>query len=161
MEVNFLALLVAALSSLVTGFIWYNPKVFGTAWMKETGIVMDENKKPNMVKIFGMTIVYAFFIAFILQMLVIHQFGALGLIGGDPAKALPSYAAFMSDYGTHFRTFKHGALHGTMTGLFLCLPILGVGALYENRSFKYTFIVGGYWVVTCALMGGIICAWEA
>ncbi|RZJ66400.1 MAG: DUF1761 domain-containing protein [Flavobacterium sp.] len=160
MEINFLALLVAALSSLVTGFIWYNPKVFGTAWMKETGIVMDENKKPNMVKIFGMTIVYAFFIAFVLQMLVIHQFGALGLVGGDPTKALPSYAAFMGDYGMKFRTFRHGLLHGTMTGLFLCLPVLGVGALYENRSFKYTLIVGGYWVVTCALMGGIICAWQ-
>lgn len=160
MNVNFLALIVAALSSLVTGFIWYNPKVFGNAWMKETGIVHDESKKPNMVKIFGMTIVYAFFIAFILQMLVIHQFGALGMVGGDPTKALPSYASFMADYGTNFRTFKHGALHGSMTGLFFCLPILGVGALYENRSFKYTMIVGGYWVVTCAIMGGIICAWQ-
>ena len=38
MEINFLAILLAALSTLVVGFIWYNPKVFGTIWMKETGV---------------------------------------------------------------------------------------------------------------------------
>jgi hypothetical protein len=33
------------------------------------------------------------------------------MIGGDPSIAKPSYVAFMADYGTRFRTFKH-ALHG-------------------------------------------------
>ena len=52
--------------------------------------------------------------------ITIHQNGALGMIGG-PMKlneALPSYHAFMNDYGTAFRTFKHGALHGAISGLF-------------------------------------------
>ena len=34
MEINFLAILVASLSTMVIGAIWYNPKVFGTIWMK-------------------------------------------------------------------------------------------------------------------------------
>ncbi len=34
MEFNILAIVVAAVSALVVGFIWYNPKVFGTDWMK-------------------------------------------------------------------------------------------------------------------------------
>ena len=29
--------------------------------------------------------------------------------GGEPSKALPTYQAFMKDYGTVFRTFKNGA----------------------------------------------------
>jgi len=107
-----------------------------------------------------MSIFYAFLISFVLQMLVIHQFGALGMTGGDPSKVLPSYNAFMADYGTAFRTFKHGALHGFMTGLFFVLPVIGVGAMHEGRSWKYVLIAGGYWVVTCTLMGGIICAWQ-
>ena len=37
-QINFLALIVASLSTLVVGFIWYNPKVFGTIWMKEIGM---------------------------------------------------------------------------------------------------------------------------
>ena len=157
MEINFLALLLAALSTLVVGFIWYNPKVFGTIWMKESGMTEDKMKGSNMIMIFGLSIVYAFFISFILQMLVIHQFGALGMVGGDPTIAKPSYVAFMADYGTAFRTFKHGALHGFITGLFLILPVIGVGALYERRSFKYVLICGGYWIVSMMIMGGIIC----
>lgn len=37
MNINFLALLAAAASSMVVGFIWYNPKVFGNIWMRESG----------------------------------------------------------------------------------------------------------------------------
>lgn len=158
MEINFIALLLAALSTLVVGFIWYNPKVFGTIWMNETGMTQEKMKGSNMILIFGMSIFYAFLISFVIQMLVIHQFGALGMIGGDVANAKPSFAAFMADYGNAFRTFKHGALHGFMTGLFFALPMIGVGALHEQRSWKYVLVSGGYWIVSCIIMGGIICA---
>jgi len=160
MEINFLALLVAALSSLVIGFIWYNPKVFGTIWMQEAGIKQEDLKGANMAMIFGLSLVYAFFISFILQFVTIHQFGAIGMVGGDPSIAKPSYAEFMSDYGSAFRSFKHGVVHGFMTGLFLALPLVGTNALHEKRSFKYTLISGGFWVVCFMIMGGIICAWQ-
>lgn len=160
MNINFLALLLAALSSLVVGFIWYNPKVFGTIWMKESGMTEEKMKGSNMIAIFAMSIFYAFLISFIMQFLVIHQSGAVGMIGGPMLieTAKPSFAAFMADYGDAFRTFKHGALHGFMSGLFFALPVIGVGALYERRSWKYVLIAGGYWVVTCMIMGGIVCA---
>jgi hypothetical protein len=160
MEINWLALIVAALSTLVVGFIWYNPKVFGSIWMRETGITPEAGKGANMALIFGMSIFYAFLIAFVLQTMVIHQYGALGMIGGDPAKGNASYTAFMADYGTAFRTFKHGMLHGFFAGLFFALPVVGTGALYERRSWKYTLVAGGFWVVCCMIMGGIICAWQ-
>lgn len=35
---NPLAILVAGVSALVVGFVWYNPKVFGNAWMKAAGM---------------------------------------------------------------------------------------------------------------------------
>ena len=44
METNWIAILLAAMSTLVVGFIWYNPKVFGNIWMKETGITMESEK---------------------------------------------------------------------------------------------------------------------
>ena len=159
MEINLLALLAAAFSTLVIGFVWYNPKVFGTIWMNESGITEEKMKGGNMVITLLASFIYAFFIAFILRFLVIHQTGALGMVGGDASIAKSSYDAFMADYGTAFRTFKHGALHGFMTGLFLILPVLGITALYERRSFKYTLVTGGYWVVCGMVMGGIICAW--
>jgi hypothetical protein len=82
------------------------------------------------------------------------------MTGGDPALAKPSYAAFMADYGTAYRTFKHGMLHGFITGLFLALPIVGINALFERKSWKYILINGGYFIVCLTIMGGIICAWK-
>jgi hypothetical protein len=161
MQINFLAILVAALATLPIGFIWYNPKVFGTIWMNETGMTEEKAKGANMFKVFALAILFSFMIAFILQMLVIHQFGALGMIGGDPAAVVkPSFEAFMADYGHAYRTFKHGMLHGFMTGLFLGLPIIGINSLFERKSWKYILINGGYFTVCFTLMGGIICAWE-
>ncbi|MGA9638020.1 DUF1761 domain-containing protein [Flavobacterium sp.] len=160
MEINFLVLLVAATSTLVVGFIWYNPKVFGSIWMRESGMTEEKMKGTNMALIFGMSIFYALLISLVLQMLTIHQWGAVSMVGGDPSIAKPSYDAFMTDYGTNFRTFKHGAFHGLLTGIFMAIPIIGTTALYERRSWKYVLISGGYWVVSFMLMGGIICAWS-
>lgn len=160
MEINFLALFVAALSTLVVGFIWYNPKVFGTIWMKEAGMTEEKMKGANMVLIFGLSIVYAFMISFIIQVLTIHQYGAFGMIGGNLETAKPSYEAFMNDYGTVYRTFKHGALHGFMTGLFFAFPLIATNSLYERRSFKYVLVSSGFWIVCFMIMGGIICAWQ-
>lgn len=160
MEINFLALFVVALSTLVVGFIWYNPKVFGTIWMKEAGMTEEKMKGANMVLIFGLSIVYAFIISFIIQVLTIHQYGAFGMIGGNLETAQPSYEAFMNDYGTAYRTFKHGAFHGFITGLFLVFPLTATNALYERRSFKYALVSSGFWMACFMIMGGIICAWQ-
>ena len=91
---------------------------------------------------------------------MIHQTGVLGVIGGDPTKALPSYAAFIADYGDAFRTFKHGALHGLIGGLFIALPIIGTNALFERKGAKYILINSGYWIVTLTIMGAIVCGWK-
>lgn len=159
MQINFLALLAAAFSTLVIGFIWYTPKVFGNAWMRETGLTAEHFKGVNKVKIFGLTIFFSFFIAMVLQFMVVHQFSIIELVGGDPSIAKPSYEAFMADYGDAFRTFRHGALHGFMTGLLLALPIIIINGMFEGKSWKYILITGGYWVVNFTVMGGIICAW--
>jgi len=157
MEINFLSLLLAAFSPLVVGYVWYHPKVFGTIWMKESGTTSEKIASSNMVGIFVFSLVYAFLITMVLQSLVIHQFGAFGMIGGTIETAKPSYAAFMADYGNAFRTFKHGALHGFITGLFLILPVIGIGALYERKSFKYVLVSSGHWMISFMIMGGIIC----
>jgi hypothetical protein len=151
---------VASLVTLIIGFIWYHPKVFGTAWMKAEGLTEEELQKGNMGLTFGLSLVLSFIAAFmIISTVVIHQFGALGMVGGDPTLAKPSYAAFLADYGTAFRTFKHGALHGTLLGLGFVFPILAINGMFNRKSWKSIFIGAGYWIVTLAIMGGIICGW--
>ncbi|MBZ4037030.1 DUF1761 domain-containing protein [Flavobacterium sp. 17A] len=160
MEINFYAFLISAIVTLVVGFIWYNPKVFGTIWMRENNLTQEELRSGNMLKIFGLTYIFSLMISMTLMSLTIHQSGAVGMVGGPPliANAKPSFAAFMADYGTAYRTFKHGALHGFMSGLFFAFPLIGINGLFERKSWKYIFVHAGYWMVSLTLMGGIICA---
>ncbi|MWB95207.1 DUF1761 family protein [Flavobacterium sp. GA093] len=160
MEINFIALFVAAIATLVVGFVWYHPKVFGTIWMRENNLTQEELQKGNMLKIFGLTYVFSLMITMTLMSLTIHQSGAVGMVGGPPMleSAKPSFAAFMADYGTAYRTFKHGSLHGFISGLFFAFPIIGVNGLFERKSWKYILIHAGFWTVCLTIMGGIICA---
>lgn len=149
---NFPAILVAAISALIIGFIWYHPKVFGNSNNQ------IENSYGFKRLILGF--IFALLLAVTMMQMSVHQTGVLQLIGGDVSKALPSYKAFMEDYGNNFRTFKHGVLHGVMASIFIALPIIGSNALFEGKKSKYILINTGYWMVTLGIMGGIICAWK-
>ena len=161
MEMNWIAFFVSALATLVVGFIWYNPKVFGTVWMNETGLTPEELQKGNMLKIFGLTYFFSLLIVTVEMALTIHQSGAVSMVGGFAKinEALPSFKAFMTDYGTAFRTFKHGALHGFISGLFFAFPVIAINGLFERKSWKYIWIHAGYWMVTLTIIGAIICTW--
>jgi len=161
MEFNYLAILVAAIVPMVLGFLWYNPILFGNVWMREAGMTEEKMKSVNMAVIFGISFLLSILLAFFTQFLAIHQTGVISLIGGDPSaeSVLPSFQAFMDDYGSDFRTFKHGALHGLLAGVFIVLPIMGTNGLFERKSWKYILINTGYWTVALTIMGAIVCGW--
>ncbi len=154
-----------ALIPLVIGSIWYSPKGFGNLWMREAGMTEEKIKNSNMALIFGLTYLFGVFASFILGTLVVHQSHIYSILVdepgfGDATSELGVYLAdFMEKYGQNFRTFKHGAFHGTFAGLFMALPVLGVNALFERRSFKYIALHTGFWVVSFALMGGVLSQW--
>jgi len=154
---------LTALIPLALGFVWYHPKVLGTAWMKSAGITEETMKGANMALIFGLTYVFGFFLCWTLGTNVIHQFAFYSLADGvaganDPSTPVGKwFADGFSAFGGSFRTFKHGALHGTIVGFTVALPVLGVNALFERKGFKYIAINAGFWIVCCAIMGAVIC----
>ena len=164
MHINFLAVLVTALVPMVMGFIWYNPKVLGKAWQQAAGISDDKMKGANMAVVFGVSIFLSFLLAFSMQFMVIHQFHFGSMLYkqpiNDPNTEIGAmYKTIMDQFGTGYRTFKHGALHGTIGGFFMATPILAINALFERKSFKYIAINCGYWIICMGIMGGIISAW--
>ena len=163
--INFPVLLLAALVPLIVGFVWYNPKVFGPAWMKANNFTEADMNRESMVKTYILTYIASFFAAFAIQFWVIHQlhvYSSVQNVPGvdDPTSQIGMWLAdFNNRYGHNFRTFKHGMLHGFMGGLFLVYPAIAINAMFEKRVMKYTMINGFYWVICIMLMGGIICQW--
>ena len=155
MTPNFLFIVIAALVPMIVGFIWYNPKVLGSIWMKESGMTQEKVEGGNMPLIFGLSFVFAILLAFGMFFLTVHQTHVFSLLM-DHQEAFDS---FMAAYGENHRSFGHGAFHGTVDGILIALPILATNALFERKSGKYIAVNGGYWILTLALMGGVLCAW--
>lgn len=165
---NLLVLAVAALIPLIVGSAWYSPLLFAKPWMAATGMTEENAKKSNMILNMALLYVFSFFIATALMFTVIHQFGLFSLLadpGGkaglaDPNSAL--YSAMQTIWhtsGHSFRTYRHGALHGAITAVFLVLPLFSSCAIFEGRGFKYIMITWGFWLVNFILMGAVICHW--
>lgn len=164
MNIGIIAL--AALIPLLIGFIWYHPKTLGKIWVKEAGLTEEQMKNAGPVRIYIMTLVMSFLLALSTPYLVIHQAHVYSVFANtpganDPTTEIGAYVKnFMDLYGNNFRTFKHGALHGFLTALFTAMPVLGIGALFERKSWKYILVHTGYWALTLGLMGGVICQWN-
>lgn len=158
---------IAAIVPMIMGFIWYNPKVFGKAWLAGAGLTQESAQKGfNMPLVFGLSYVLSFILALSLSFVVIHQYGFFSMMAdadgqkqlADPSSALYSHARAIFDMcGRNFHTFKHGALHGSLLGVFTILPIIATSAMFERKGFKYIAINAGYWIACLAIMGAIVC----
>ena len=131
--VNWLAVIVAALSTFLIGGLWYSPALFGKAWMKENGLTEEGMKKSNMAKIFGT--------AFILGL--IASINLAMFLGPDP-----NMDASM------------GAFYGFLAGFGWVATFVGTHYLFERKSLKLFLINAGYSVVSLTVMGVIIGAWK-
>jgi hypothetical protein len=129
--VNWLAVLVAGISAFVLGGVWYSPALFGKAWMTDNKLTMEEIKKGNMAKIYG--------IAFILSLIM-----------------AANLAMFLNDAKTDL---SWGAIAGFLSGIWV-FGFVAMHGLFEHRSWRLIFINGGYSVVALILMGAIIGVWR-
>lgn len=130
-NLNWLAIIVAAVSAFILGSLWYSPLMFLNRWMKETGITKDSTKNTNMGKLFGLAFILSFIASFFMAM----------FIGADAG------AAF-------------GALAGFMAGLGWVFTFMGIIYLFEARTFAHFLINAMYSIVSLTIMGLIIGVWQ-
>ena len=167
MDQKMMVNLIAAFVPLVVGAVWYNPMVFGKMLMKANGVEVKTPMPPARAAIaFLLTYIGSYFIAsHVLGSIVIHQRGLFGMLAGNPdvhtqgTELYNTVTGLMDKYGSNFRTFKHGALHGSFTGLYLVFPVIGIIALSEPKSIVWVVVHSVYWILCLAVMGGIICAY--
>ncbi len=164
-NINFIAVVIAALVPTLVGFVWYNPKVMGKVWEQATGVDSTIPGNRSMPVVFGLSLLLSFLLAGSMLPTTIHQMGLYSMVANEPGLKDPNsevgqmLSSVMAKYGTNFRTLKHGALHGFIMSLFFMLPIMGTNALFERKSTKYILVNAAYWAITLTIMGAIICAY--
>ncbi|CAN5638774.1 hypothetical protein BH10BAC2_BH10BAC2_29240 [soil metagenome] len=129
--INWWAVLVAGISSFVLGGVWYSPALFGNGWMKDNNLTIEEIKKGNFGKIYGIT--------FILSLIM-----------------SANLAMFLNDAKTDV---AWGTTAGFLAGLWVFCAVAMHG-LFEHRTGRLIFINGGYSIVGLMLMGAIIGLWR-
>lgn len=137
-HLNPLAILVAAISTMVVGFIWYSPLLFAKPWVREMGYDLNDKAKMEEMKksagpAYAGSFVASLISAFILALLL-HWTRAEGL---------------------HF-----GLMVGFHVWLGFVATVQFTGALFLRQSMKLFAINTGYQLVCYLVMGAILAVWR-
>ena len=126
-EVNWLAVALSALSSLVLGGLWYSPALFAKAWQSAVGLSDEQLKSGNMALTFGLTFVLSFIAAAVFAM----------FLGTEMSVGAATAAGFSA-------------------GLCWVAAAFGINYLFERRPLKLWLINAGYHTLQFTLFGLII-----
>ncbi|MBT2537453.1 MULTISPECIES: DUF1761 domain-containing protein [unclassified Arthrobacter] len=114
-EINIWAVLLATLSSMVVGSVWYTPKVFGNYWMK-VAKVSPSGEAKDAVKPILITLVVSFVSALVLagSAAISQHFYGGNFLANTLITAVILWAGF-----TAARFITHDAFEGRPAGLTL------------------------------------------
>jgi len=144
-EINWLAIIVAAIVPSIMGAIYYGP-LFEKQWLSSLGKTKEEMEPSNMAVTYGLALLMAVLVAMSLKMTIelVHKDlnSSGGLIFGS------------------FHTFGHGALHGALLCTSFVVPIIVSLSLFQKTSGKNIILNIVYWTICFAIMGGILDAWN-
>jgi hypothetical protein len=137
-SLNWVAILVAAISTMVVGFLWYSPLLFAKPWMREMGYdpndkAKTEEMKKSAGKAYGGSFVASLISAFTLA-LILHGLRAEDL---------------------HF-----GIMASFHIWLGFVATVQFTGALFMKQSMKLFAINTGYQLVCYLVMGVILTVWK-
>jgi len=134
-SINWLAVILCVVASLVIGSTWFSPKVFFPAWMKaieksEMSDSNDQNMAP-VIRIFGLTI-----LASLVQ--AVFMGSMVNLMGGMSGGV----------------TLASGALTGFLLWLGFVAPSSLTNKLFADRVRAWYYEAGNH-LVTFVVMGAI------
>jgi hypothetical protein len=132
-QINWAAVLAAALSMFIIGGLWYSPVLFGKVWLRANGFSQDEiEKSGSKLRAFGGSFVLALIMA-------------------------ANLAFFLATPST---TVLWGMTAGALAGVGWAAGGLAVVALFERRPAAYILVNGGYLIVAFIAMGAVLGGWR-
>ncbi|MES2225746.1 MAG: DUF1761 domain-containing protein [Patescibacteria group bacterium] len=138
--INYWAVLLAAIAAFVLGGLWFGP-FFGKTWMKLAGIHMPHEMtkamRSSMMRSYAVVAIFSLVMATVLAHLLFYMNIFTGVYGVDT-----------------------GVTTAIWCWLGFVVPATLGSVLWEGRSWKYWFIVAGYWLVAMIIAGIILAAWR-
>ena len=131
--VNYLAVLVAGLSNMVIGYLWYGP-LFGKMWMKLSGTKMSSGGKTSATGGYIISYVGAVIIAYILAHFIYLNAKGMGV---DITTTSAITTAFWGWLG-------------------FIVPTSIASVLWEGKSWNLWFLGIAYWLVSLIAMAAIL-----
>lgn len=132
MYINHLAVITCAALNLALGALWYSPLLFYASWQKENNLSDEDLRKASPARMYGGATIGALLISY-------------------------NLAFFLGDAKTDL---VWGATAGFLAGFGFSALIFMIVALFEQRSWKYILINGGYMTVYFTLCGAILGGWR-
>lgn len=135
-SINWLAVLVCVVVSMISGSIWYNPKTFFPMWWA----VVGAGRQPGMENM-GMTWALTVLSSFVQAVAMAFMVNAMGSMSGGA-------------------TLTSGAMAGFMLWLGFIAPTYLVNKLFAGHGLKIWAIEVGNHLVNFVLFGAILGAWH-
>ncbi len=134
-NINYWSVLVAAVSNMIIGSVWYSPILFGKKWMKLMGKSKEdmEREKKGVDKLYLMMFVGALVTAYVMAHFI-------------------NYVSAYDAWG--------GAQLGIWIWLGFVMTINLGAVLFEKRPTGLYWINNFYYLVSLTLMGIILAVWR-
>ena len=129
LDVNWLAVVLAALAGFVVGGVWYGP-VMGKKWMGAVGLTEEQVKQGNIPLLYG----GAFAFSLLASWTLAHTFDSYAVNGVELSVVVKVLTAL-----------------GIALGFII--PALGTNYLFARSSKTLFFIDAGYWLLFYIAMG--------
>lgn len=137
-HINLLGVLVAAISSMVVGFLWYSPVLFAKAWVREMGYDMNDKAKMEEMK----------------------KSAGPAYAGSFVASLVSAFVLALFLHWTRAENWQFGMLVGLHVWLGFVATVQLTGVLFMKQSMKLFAINTGYQLVCYLVMGAILGAWS-
>ena len=136
-HINLLGVLVAAISTMVVGFLWYSPMLFAKAWVREMGYDMNDKAKMEEMK----------------------KSAGPAYAGSFVASLVSAFVLALFLHWTRAENWQFGMLVGLHVWLGFVATVQLTGVLFMKQSMKLFAINTGYQLVCYLVMGAILGAW--
>ena len=131
-NVNYLAVVVAAVAAIVIGFAWYAPALFGKRWMAYLGTTQAELGNP----------------------------GGVGMAVGVVASLLNAYVLAILALNLGGTTVAEGAMLGGLAWLGFMGTLTAAQIAFEKKPWGLWLLNNGHNLIVQIVMGAIVTAWR-